>query len=500
MLLRPVIATFRTRPWRSLTAVESALPRPPCFRGRVQPSLCCRRSYSGDAGADVDSATRVKKSDPLHVLFCGSDEFSCAALSALHREHVRNPELVRSIDVVVRPGKPTGRGMKTIRHPPIRSLATELGLPIHERPTFTGWDMPPHINIIIAVSFGLFVPPRLLRAAKYGGLNVHPSLLPDLRGPAPLQHTLLAGRASTGVSLQTLDERAFDRGIVLAQTPALRVPDACTLAQLRALVTPAATDLLVAGLRAGVHVPPLVDRGWWKPDPDSAAPLAHAPKITKRDLQLAAADLPHLARRRAALGAPLWFWSRNARGEPRRVLVEDAAPSPDPVRGRVLTLPDGPTAASLEPETLVLDAAAYARFPSYTVPVVLPFSEEGPGDKEEEGEEEERDGDAGTTACRSSGSNSKSSEGQGEEAEEQGTKKESKKKRKKKTMNLVLWWTGRDPDAFYIADTRIKTLKVEGDKAKPARLALKGFIVDPLEMLERQQQQFQQKGGGQGMF
>jgi hypothetical protein len=36
-----------------------------------------------------------------------------------------------------------------------------------------------HINLIIAVSFGLFVPPRLLSAAKYGGLNVHPSYLPE---------------------------------------------------------------------------------------------------------------------------------------------------------------------------------------------------------------------------------------------------------------------------------------------------------------------------------
>lgn len=35
------------------------------------------------------------------------------------------------------------------------------------------------INLIVAVSFGLFVPPRILGAAKYGGLNVHPSMLPE---------------------------------------------------------------------------------------------------------------------------------------------------------------------------------------------------------------------------------------------------------------------------------------------------------------------------------
>ncbi|KAJ2981473.1 hypothetical protein NUW58_g6678 [Xylaria curta] len=58
------------------------------------------------------STTPEKKSDPLHILFCGSDEFSCASLKALYNEHVQNPDLIRSIDVVVRPGKRTGRGYK----------------------------------------------------------------------------------------------------------------------------------------------------------------------------------------------------------------------------------------------------------------------------------------------------------------------------------------------------------------------------------------------------
>lgn len=56
-----------------------------------------------------------KTSDPLRILFCGSDEFSIAALRALHQEHKANEGLIQSLDVVVRPGKPTGRGMKKIR-------------------------------------------------------------------------------------------------------------------------------------------------------------------------------------------------------------------------------------------------------------------------------------------------------------------------------------------------------------------------------------------------
>jgi methionyl-tRNA formyltransferase len=60
-------------------------------------------------------STASKKSDPLRILFCGSDEFSCHSLQALHHEHKRNSRLIRSIDVVVRPAKRTGRGNKVLR-------------------------------------------------------------------------------------------------------------------------------------------------------------------------------------------------------------------------------------------------------------------------------------------------------------------------------------------------------------------------------------------------
>jgi methionyl-tRNA formyltransferase len=61
----------------------------------------------------------------------------------------------------------------------IQDAASDLGLEIHEVDTFTGWQPPQDINLIVAVSFGLLIPERVLRLAKYGGLNVHPSLLPE---------------------------------------------------------------------------------------------------------------------------------------------------------------------------------------------------------------------------------------------------------------------------------------------------------------------------------
>ncbi|OLN85591.1 Methionyl-tRNA formyltransferase, mitochondrial [Colletotrichum chlorophyti] len=280
------------------------------------------RHYS--ASASVSASVRV--SDPLRILFCGSDQFSCAALYALHEEKKRNPSLIESLDVVIRPGKLTGRGMKTVREVPLKSLASELNLPIYERDTFTGWQPPIDFNLIIAVSFGLFVPKRLLSQAKYGGLNVHPSLLPDYRGSAPLQHTLLDNRTYTGVTLQTLDPVAFDHGTVLSQTPlpGIPIPDHCTFQALHDIVTPLSAEMLVDGLRRGLHVPPVEDVGW-KPTEDEMSRLRDAPKLTNHDRQvhfvLPSADWA-VARQRV-LG-PLWCYMVRARDEkPVRLILHD---------------------------------------------------------------------------------------------------------------------------------------------------------------------------------
>ncbi|KAI0395466.1 formyl transferase [Xylariaceae sp. FL0594] len=454
-------ATATSGPARRLMAGAMVLRR--------QPALTSRCIHSGTRAAAPHSAvphlphhlhhrphaSAAKTSDPLHILFCGSDEFSCAVLETLHREHVENPALVRSINVVLRPGKPMGRGYKSIREPPIRGLAKRLGLQMHERDTFTGWSMPGEINLIVAVSFGLFVPPRLLSAAKYGGLNLHPSLLPDLRGPAPLQHALLAGRSLTGVSLQTLDHDQFDHGMVLAQTPAdpeheyaLRIPRDCTtVAGLQALVTPVAAQMLVQALRAGLHVPPLEDRGW-TPDAAQRAALLHAPKITKKDRQVTLAmirtceeDAPAvrgtLARRQDAIG-PLWFWSRDREGTRKRIIIEeleelaDASLPPD----RPSMVLEGATAT----RTLQPESAFYRRY-------FVPFEEE--------------DADADTDAP--------------------GTHRTGK--------NLVFWSAVESPasadgtvevasgEELCLGRYRILSAKVEGANAKPTRLALHRFLL-----------------------
>ncbi|KAG6051831.1 hypothetical protein E4U39_006918 [Claviceps sp. Clav50 group G5] len=228
--------------------------------------------------------------EPLRILFCGSDDFSCSSLKALHQEMKRKTGLVESIEVVVLPNMFKGRGMRYVEDGPCKSLAQDLGLRLYERRTFEDWELPVGTNLIVAVSYGVFIPARILASAKYGGLNIHPSLLPDLHGAAPLHHALLRGETHTGVSLQTLDDKAFDRGIILAQTPSPGIPISPddNLYSLKNKTAAHGAEMLIQGLRDGLHIPPYRDVGW------KAAQLKeqgiekpqHARKTTKDDLMI----------------------------------------------------------------------------------------------------------------------------------------------------------------------------------------------------------------------
>ncbi|WAO89659.1 Methionyl-tRNA formyltransferase [Fusarium falciforme] len=272
------------------------------------------------------SHAATRSSEPLRILFCGSDDFSCASLKAVYEEHSRNKDLIESLDVMVLPPKRMGRSFKTLREVPCKILAEELGLKIHQRETFTKWELPEATNLVVAVSFGLFVPPRILRSAKYGGLNVHPSLLPDLRGPAPIHHAILRGYQNTGVSLQTLDDKAFDHGTVLAQTPrpGIPIPPGCTVQELTSLLAPIGAQMLVQGLRDGVHIPPH-QRVDWKAEDLRDRKLVHAPKVTKADGQINWGDwtADEFVRRVRVLGS-IWTHAVNKKGQTKRLIFQDA--------------------------------------------------------------------------------------------------------------------------------------------------------------------------------
>ncbi|KIV88679.1 hypothetical protein PV10_08340 [Exophiala mesophila] len=209
----------------------------------------------------------TKQSSPLRILFCGSDTFSIHSLRALYEAQKSETANIISIDVVTKPDRSYGRDNKNVYVSPIKQEALSLGLPIHQIATFTGWQPPvydstfnPDINLIVAVSFGLLIPRRIINGAEYGGLNVHPSMLPDLRGAAPLQWTIIHGLTTMGVSVQTLHPTKFDAGVVLDQTPqpGIKVPrlDTVTPDDLIPILAPLGASMLVDAIKNQLYVPP----------------------------------------------------------------------------------------------------------------------------------------------------------------------------------------------------------------------------------------------------
>lgn len=145
----------------------------------------------------------------------GTPEFAIPVLDALHA--YAGVELVA---VYTPPDRKRGRG-QTLEPSPVKTRAQELGIPVVQPGTFRNAEAVAQLesnrpDVIVVAAYGRLLPPDVLAIPRYGCLNLHPSLLPKYRGPAPVAGAILAGDAITGVSLMLLDE-GMDTGPIVAQ-------------------------------------------------------------------------------------------------------------------------------------------------------------------------------------------------------------------------------------------------------------------------------------------
>ncbi len=150
----------------------------------------------------------------MKCVFFGSPDFAVASLEAL----LVSPHQV--VGVITQPDRPSGRGLK-LEPPAVKILAEKHGLPIFQpeklnsEATFAFLDSV-RPEILAVVAYGEFLGARLLSYCRFPPVNVHPSLLPDLRGAAPMQWAVLRGYSQTGVSTQFM-VKEMDAGDVLLQ-------------------------------------------------------------------------------------------------------------------------------------------------------------------------------------------------------------------------------------------------------------------------------------------
>ena len=147
----------------------------------------------------------------MRIVFAGSPTLSVPALEAVQHGH-------QVCAVLTKPDQPKGRS-----HIPeataVKLKALELGLTIFQPEqldrTFLDSVNALQPELLVAVAFGKIFKQDLLELFPYGGINLHPSLLPKHRGPSPIPAAILAGDNETGVSIQRLALK-MDAGAILA--------------------------------------------------------------------------------------------------------------------------------------------------------------------------------------------------------------------------------------------------------------------------------------------
>ena len=148
----------------------------------------------------------------MRILFMGTPDFAVETLETLiHSEH-------EVIGVVTQPDKPKGRGGK-VQFSPVKEAAIEAGIPVFQPNRVRDGAFIEQLrsilpDVIVVVAFGQLLTKEILELPRYGCLNVHASLLPKLRGAAPIQWSVIDGDKESGVTIQQMDE-GLDTGDIL---------------------------------------------------------------------------------------------------------------------------------------------------------------------------------------------------------------------------------------------------------------------------------------------
>jgi methionyl-tRNA formyltransferase len=148
------------------------------------------------------------------VIFMGTPDFSVPVLQSLIDEKYD------VIAVVTQPDRPVGR-KRILTPPPVKVAAEKHGIPVYQPEKIKNEEELNQVlalkpDLIVTAAFGQILPNALLEAPKYGCINVHASLLPELRGGAPIHYSILQGKEKTGITIMYMVEK-LDAGDIISQ-------------------------------------------------------------------------------------------------------------------------------------------------------------------------------------------------------------------------------------------------------------------------------------------
>lgn len=209
----------------------------------------------------------------MRVLFFGTPEFAVPSLAALVGEGFD------VVSVVTRPDSTVGRHRSRVEAPAVKraALAEELPVLQPENPAESSFvsavrALQPDVSVVVA--YGHILRSELLQVPRLGSLNVHASLLPLLRGAAPIQRAIMEGHEQTGVTVMQMDA-GMDTGPILHQVGTPITPDE-TGGELTLRLSEMGALALVEALT-------LMDGARLAPRPQDDARATFAPKLSRDD-------------------------------------------------------------------------------------------------------------------------------------------------------------------------------------------------------------------------
>lgn len=212
----------------------------------------------------------------MRVLFFGTPEFAVPSLRALVGEGFE------IASVVTRPDRPTGRHRSHVAASAVKIAALAEDLPVlqPDRPAAPEFlaevrALAPEISIVAA--YGHILPQSLLDVPRLGSVNVHASLLPALRGAAPIQRAILEGYAETGITIMQMDA-GMDTGPILHQVAVPIVPDE-TGGELTVRLAELGAEALIEALT-------LLEETGLEAKPQDHAKATMAPKLKREEERL----------------------------------------------------------------------------------------------------------------------------------------------------------------------------------------------------------------------
>ena len=149
----------------------------------------------------------------MKLLFFGSSDFSMPIVRKIHDEYEVS-------GVVISKPKPKGRGLKQTL-PEVAIWAERMGVRVYcpddpNSEAFVNQLKALKSDLYVLSAYGYILSSEVLRIPRLGGINIHPSLLPQYRGAAPIRRAIMAGEARTGVTIFFMDEK-IDHGEMIAQ-------------------------------------------------------------------------------------------------------------------------------------------------------------------------------------------------------------------------------------------------------------------------------------------